>query len=50
MIDKSLYEAPEGLESLDAGEPSDIEIEIVDPEELNITLGDMEIRDRKSVV
>jgi hypothetical protein len=43
MIDKSLYEAPEGLESLDAGEPSDIEIEIVDPEELSITMGDMEI-------
>ncbi len=42
MIDKSLYEAPEGLESLDTGEP-EIEIEIVDPEELNITLGDMEI-------
>ena len=42
MIDKSLYEAPEGLGSLDSGE-SDIEIEIVDPEELNIKLGDMEI-------
>jgi hypothetical protein len=42
MIEKSLYEAPEGLESLDTGEP-DIEIEVVDPEELNITLGDMEI-------
>jgi hypothetical protein len=42
MIEKSLYEAPEGLESLDAGEP-DIEIEVVDPEELSITLGDMEI-------
>ena len=42
MIEKSLYEAPEGLESLDTGEP-DIEIEVVDPEELSITLGDMEI-------
>jgi len=42
MIDKSLYEAPEGLESLDSGE-SDIEIEIVDPEELNIKLGNMDI-------
>ena len=42
MIDKSLYEAPEGLESLDSGE-SDIEIEIVDPEELSITMGDMQI-------
>ena len=42
MIDKSLYEAPEGLESLNTGEP-DIEIEVVDPEELNVTIGDMEI-------
>ena len=42
MIEKSLYEAPEGLESLDAGGP-DIEIEVVDPEELSITMGDMEI-------
>jgi len=42
MIEKSLYEAPEGLESLDSGE-SDIEIEIVDPEELNVTMGDMQI-------
>ena len=42
MIDKGLYEAPEGLESLDTGEP-DIEIEVVDPEEMSITMGDMEI-------
>jgi len=42
MIDKSLYEAPEGLESLNTGEP-DIEIEVVDPEELSVTIGDMEI-------
>ena len=42
MIEKSLYEAPEGLESLDTGEP-DIEIEVVDPEELNVTIGDMQI-------
>jgi len=42
MIDKSLYEAPAGLETLDAGEP-DIEIEVVDPEELNVKIGDTEI-------
>jgi hypothetical protein len=41
MIEKSLYEAPEGLESL-IDQP-DIEIEIVDPEELNINIGDVEI-------
>ena len=46
MIEKSLYEAPEGLESLDAGSdenPDGIEIEVVDPEELTIKIGDMEI-------
>ena len=43
MIDKSLYEAPEGLESLTAGDEPDIEIEVVDPEEMSIKLGDLEI-------
>jgi hypothetical protein len=46
MIEKSLYEAPEGLESLDAGmdeNPDGIEIEIVDPEEVSVKLGDLEI-------
>lgn len=44
MIEKSLYEAPEGLESLDVGnDPEGIEIEIVDPEELSIKIGDLEI-------
>jgi hypothetical protein len=42
MIDKSLYAAPAGLETLDSGEP-EIEIEIVDPEELNVKIGDLEI-------
>jgi hypothetical protein len=42
MIDKSLYEAPAGLETLDSGEP-DIEIEIEDPESLSVKIGDMEI-------
>ena len=47
MIEKSLYEAPEGLESLDAGiedNPDGIEIEVVDPEEMSIKIGDMEIK------
>ena len=40
MIDKSLHQAPAGLESL-ANEP--IEIEIVDPESVHIKAGDLEI-------
>ncbi len=40
-IEKSLYEAPIGLSAL-AGEP-DLEIEIVDPEEVTIGMGDVEI-------
>jgi len=40
MIDKSLHQAPAGLESL-ANEP--IEIEIVDPEAVHIKAGDLEI-------
>ena len=43
MIDKSLYEAPEGLESLATGEEPEIEIEIVDPEEVNIEMDGVEI-------
>lgn len=42
MIDKSLYAAPAGLEALDSGEP-EIEIEVIDPEELSVKIGDMEI-------
>jgi hypothetical protein len=41
-MDKALYEAPQGLESLDAGEP-DLEIEIVDPEAVHIGIDGMEI-------
>ena len=41
-IEKSLYEAPAGLEALDNAEP-DIEIEIEDPEEVKIRAGDLEI-------
>lgn len=44
-IEKSLYAAPEGLEALmpDTEEDGGIEIEIVDPEEVTINVGDMEI-------
>ena len=41
-IEKSLYAAPEGLEGLMSTEP-DIEIEIEDPESVEITIGDIEI-------
>lgn len=41
-IDKALYEAPMGLDALAAEEPA-VEIEIVDPEEVNIGMGDVEI-------
>jgi hypothetical protein len=41
-IDKSLYTAPTGLASLTEGE-SDLEIEIVDPEEVNIKTDGLEI-------
>ena len=40
-IDKSLYAAPQGLSEL-VGQP-DIEIEIEDPEAVNIDMGDIEI-------
>jgi len=40
MIDKSLYQAPMGLDSLE--EPP-IEIDIEDPEAVNISMGDIEI-------
>ena len=44
MIDKGLYQAPEGLESLQQ-EP-DIEIEVVDPEEVTVHMGGTEIHMR----
>jgi len=47
-IDKALYEAPQGLESLAADEP-DIEIEIEDPEAVNIKAGGMELEIAKEV-
>ena len=43
MIEKGLYAAPEGLESLtDESEPP-LEIEIVDPESVNLMMGNLEI-------
>ena len=44
-IEKSLYAAPDGIESLmpDTEEDGGIEIEIVDPEEVTISMGGMEI-------
>jgi len=42
-IDKSLYQAPAGLESLDAEEENPLEIEIVDPEEVKIKMDGLEI-------
>ena len=41
-VDKGLYAAPKGIEQL-AEEEQEIEIEIVDPEEVTIKAGDMEI-------
>ena len=41
-IEKGLYQAPLGIEAL-AVEEEPIEIEIVDPEEINIAIGDIGI-------
>jgi hypothetical protein len=41
-VDKGLYQAPMGIEQL-AQDEEPIEIEIVDPEEVNIHMGDMDI-------
>ena len=41
-IDKALYQQPTGIDALAQNEEA-IEIEIVDPEEVNIAIGDMEI-------
>jgi hypothetical protein len=41
-IDKALYPAPQGIDALAEGEP-DIEIEIIDPEEVNIGVDGLEI-------
>ena len=41
-IEKSLYEAPKGLESINDSEP-DIQIEIEDPEDVTLSIGDLSI-------
>ena len=41
-VDKSVYTAPQGLDSLDPTQP-DIEIEVEDPESMSITADGMEI-------
>ena len=41
-VDKGLYEAPKSMEEMAQDEP-DLEIEIVDPEEVNISVDGMEI-------
>jgi len=41
-VDKGLYQAPLGMDDL-AGDEEPIEIEIVDPEEVNIHAGDLDI-------
>ena len=41
-MEKGLYQAPEGIDAL-ADEEEEIEIEIVDPEEINIAIGDIGI-------
>ena len=41
-VDKGLYEAPKGMEEMAQDEP-DLEIEIVDPDEVNINVDGMEI-------
>ena len=41
-IDKALYQAPSSMEE-DALDEEPIEIEIVDPEEVTIGMGDMEL-------
>jgi hypothetical protein len=42
-VDKALYRAPQGIDDLAADE-SDLEIEIIDPEEVNIKAGPLDIK------
>ena len=41
-IDKALYQQPQAMEEL-AQDEEPIEIEIIDPEAVNISIGDLEI-------
>lgn len=47
-IDKALYQAPTGIDAL-AQDEEPIEIEIIDPEEVNIHAGDLELSIRPGV-
>ena len=42
-IDKALYQQPQGIDDLAQEQPDEFEIEIIDPEEVNIRTGDLEI-------
>ena len=42
-IDKALYQQPQGIEELAQDQPEDFEIEIIDPEAVNIHAGDLDI-------
>jgi len=42
-IDKALYQQPQGIDDLAQEQPDEFEIEIVDPEEVNIHAGDLDI-------
>ena len=42
-IDKALYTQPQGMEELAQGQPDDFEIEIIDPEEVNIHMDGLDI-------
>ena len=43
MIDKGLYQTPEGLAALENEPAEEIEIEIENPDSVTIAAGDMEI-------
>jgi hypothetical protein len=45
-IDKALYQQPQGIDALAQEQPDEIEIEIIDPEEINIRTGDLDIQHR----
>ena len=42
-IDKALYTQPQGMEELAQGQPDDFEIEIIDPEAVNIHMDGLDI-------
>ena len=42
-IDKALYTQPQGMEELAQGQPDDFEIEIIDPEAVNIHADGLDI-------